>query len=163
MREEAKVIYQLPSNAKNPALSVLSQTKSLKAQNHNIDIQFHISNSSFDSIQSIDLVKILSNLIDNAIDATSELPHAQRKIDVYCGDNNVEYVLHVTNTGPVIPAEEKEKIFIPGYSTKSKNAERKIRGQGLYIVKKIVGKYHGEIRVESIDGRTSFEVKLPLK
>lgn len=163
MREEAKVIYQLPSNAKNPALSVLSQTKSLKAQNHNIDIRFHLSNSPFDSIQSIDLVKILSNLIDNAIDATSELPHDQRKIDVYCGDNNVEYVLHVTNTGPVIPAEEKDKIFIPGYSTKSKNAERQIRGQGLYIVKKIVGKYHGEIRVESIDGRTSFEIKLPLK
>ncbi|WP_226530401.1 sensor histidine kinase [Metabacillus niabensis] len=163
MREEAKVIYQLPSNAKNPALSVLSQTKSLKAQNHNINIQFHISNSSFDAIQSIDLVKILSNLIDNAIDATSELPHDQRKIDVYCKDNNVEYSLHVTNTGPVISPEEKEKIFIPGYSTKSKSAERKIRGQGLYIVKKIVETYHGRIIVESINGQTTFYVKLPIK
>lgn len=163
MREEAKVIYQLPSNAKNPALSVLSQTKSLKAQNHNIDIQFHISNSCFDSIQSIDMVKILSNLIDNAIDATSELPHDLRKIDVYCEDTNVEYILRVTNTGPVISTEEKEKLFIPGYSTKLKNAEQKFRGQGLYIVKKIVETYHGEIRVESIDGKTIFEVKLPLK
>lgn len=100
MREEAQVIYQLPSNTNHPALSVLFQTKYLKAQSHNVDIQFHISNSPFDSIQSIDLVKILSNLIDNAIDATNELPQEERKIDVYCEDNNEGYVLRVTNTGP---------------------------------------------------------------
>lgn len=162
MREEAQAIYQLPSNTNNPALSVLFQTKSLKAQYHNIKIQFHISNASFDSIQSIDLVKILSNLIDNAIDATCELPHSLRKIDVFCEDINGSYVLRVTNTGHVILVEEKEKIFVPGYSTKLKNADRRIRGQGLYIVKKIVEKYHGNIDIESNNGQTTFIVKLPV-
>lgn len=163
MREEAHAIYQLPSNTKNPALSVLFQTKYLKAQYHNIDIQFHNSSSPFDSIQSIDLVKILSNLIDNAIDATCELPHDLRNIDIFCEDNNESYILQVTNTGPVISTERKEKIFVPGYSTKSKNAEQKIRGQGLYIVKDTVEKHHGKIEVESRKGQTTFLVKLPVK
>ena len=81
---EVQSIASLKLNIDNPGLSVLLQTKKLSAHNHNIDIQFTISNDSFDTIKTTDLIKILSNLIDNAIDATTELPEDERKINIVC-------------------------------------------------------------------------------
>ncbi|MCM3164851.1 sensor histidine kinase [Metabacillus litoralis] len=161
MREEAQLLYKIPIQSNNPALSVLFQTKSLSAQSHNINIQFHHSNASFELIQPTDLVKILSNLIDNAIDATKEISKENRSIEVYCEKRNHEYIFRVTNSGSEISQEELTKIFIPGYSTKSgENTDKQVRGQGLYIVKQIVEKYNGRIIVESLNRKTSFEVRV---
>lgn len=159
MREEAQLLYKIPIQSNNPALSVLFQTKSLSAQSHNINIQFYNSNASFNLIQPTDLVKILSNLIDNAIDATKQISKENRSIEVYCEEKNDEYIFRVINSGSVISKEELTKIFIPGYSTKS-GEKTQVRGQGLYIVKQIVEKYNGRIIVDSLNGKTSFEVRV---
>ncbi|WP_409252882.1 sensor histidine kinase [Bacillus sp. SCS-153A] len=162
MREEAQLLYKIPTQSNNPALSVLFQTKTLSAQNQNIEIQFQHSDSSFKNIQTTDLVKLLSNLIDNAIDAASELPKETRKIEVWCEENSSGYRFRVSNTGPVIPPEVKETIFVPGFSTKSTNrSTNKVRGQGLYIVKQIVEKYNGRVSLESNDGWTTFDIWIP--
>ncbi|WP_421383540.1 sensor histidine kinase [Bacillus salacetis] len=164
MREEAQLLYKIPIQSSNPALSVLFQTKSLAAQSQNIDIQFNNSDSSFENLRTTDLIKLLSNLIDNAIDAASELPKGERKIEVTCEDVNEEYVFRISNSGPPIPPEAKDKIFIAGFSTKAKShANKKVRGQGLYIVKQIVEKYNGRISLESENNKTTFEIRLPAK
>lgn len=162
MREEAQLLYQIPIQSNNPALSVLFQTKTLAAQSQNIDIHFHHSDSSFEKVLPTDLIKMLSNLVDNAIDASSELPKETRKIEVWCEENSAEYRFTVSNSGTVIPPEVKEKIFIPGFSTKTQNhSNNRVRGQGLYIVKQIVEKYNGRISLESNEGRTTFEIRIP--
>lgn len=56
-------------NIDHPGLSILLQTKKLTAQNHNIDMEFTIAENAFPNIKTTDLIKILSNLIDNAIEA----------------------------------------------------------------------------------------------
>ncbi|MEH6949644.1 GHKL domain-containing protein, partial [Bacillus sp. JJ634] len=81
---------------------VLFQTKKLSAENHNIDINFTVSNAAFDTIKTIDLIKILSNLIDNAIDAAIVLPEGERKINIVCKANSTHYLFEITNTGPKI-------------------------------------------------------------
>jgi two-component system, LytTR family, sensor histidine kinase AgrC len=162
MREEAQLLYKIPIQSRNPALSVLFQTKSVAAQSRNIDIQFHNSDSSFDRLQTTDLIKLLSNLIDNSIDAVTDLPKEERKIEVTCEASIEGYVFRISNSGPNIPPEAKEKIFIPGFSTKAKNhASKNVRGQGLYIVKQIVEKYNGRISLESDNNTTTFEIRLP--
>ncbi|EDL64087.1 sensor histidine kinase [Bacillus sp. SG-1] len=162
MREEAQLLYQIPIRSNNPALSVLFQTKTLAAQSQNIDIHFHHSDSSFEKVLPTDLIKLLSNLVDNAIDAASELPKETRKIEVWCEENSAGYRFTVSNSGPVIPPEVKEKIFTPGFSTKTKNhSNNRVRGQGLYIVKQIVEKYNGRISLESNEERTTFEIRIP--
>ena len=98
--KEAQFISSLKVNTDNPGLSVLLQTKRLSAQNYNIDIQFTISNDPFEIIKTTDLIKILSNLIDNAIEATIELPEDQRKINIVCKADVTHYVFKITNTGP---------------------------------------------------------------
>jgi two-component system, LytTR family, sensor histidine kinase AgrC len=147
-------------NINNPGLSVLFQTKKLAADNHNIDIEFTVSNASFDSIKTIDLIKILSNLIDNAIDAAKELPEGERKITIVCEADSTHYLFGITNTGPKIT--DMESIFKSGYSTKREEPGR-VRGQGLFIVRETVYKYDGHIFLESTEICTTAVVKIPIK
>ena len=156
--KEVQSIPSLKVNIDNPGLSVLLQTKKLSAQNHNIDIQFMISNDSFDTIKTTDLIKILSNLIDNAIDATTELPEDERKINIVCKADSNQYAFKITNTGPKIT--DKEQIFKSGFSTK-KVMPGKVRGQGLFIVKEVVNKYNGKIAFDSTKLETTAMIKIP--
>lgn len=156
--KEVQAIESIKLNIDNPGLSVLLQTKKLSAQNHNVDIQFAISNDSFDTIKTTDLIKILSNLIDNAIDAATELPENERKINIVCKVDLNSYIFKITNTGTKIV--DKENIFKSGFSTK-RAVPGKIRGQGLFIVKEVVNKYKGHISIGSTEFETTVIVEIP--
>ncbi|MFJ7734751.1 Spo0B domain-containing protein [Lysinibacillus sp. NPDC097287] len=161
LSKEVQTIESLKLNTDHPGLSILLQTKKLAAQNYNIDMEFTISRDSFDKIKTTDLIKILSNLVDNAIDAAIELPEGERKITICCTADDNQYEFKVMNTGSTIV--EKDQIFKQGFSTK-KPEQGKIRGQGLFIVKEIVLKYDGEISIGSTnDLETTAIVKIPLK
>ena len=161
LSKEVLAIESLKLNIDHPGLSILLQTKKLAAQNYHIDMNFTVSHDSFDKIKTTDLIIILSNLIDNAIDATIALPEAERKIAISCKTDVTQYVFKITNTGPKI--SENEHILKQGYSTK--NAEQgKIRGQGLFIVKEVVNRYNGEFSIDSInDLETIALVEIPIK
>jgi len=159
--KEVKTIETLKVDIDHPGLSILLQTKKITAQNHRINMDIAISKDSFEQIKTTDLIIILSNLIDNAMDATIELPEEERKITIECSSNDTQYVFKVTNTGTEI--YDKELIFKQGYSTK-KEEQGKIRGQGLFIVKEVVNSYNGSISIESsADLKTTAIVEIPLK
>ncbi|ATP39858.1 histidine kinase [Solibacillus sp. R5-41] len=161
LSKEVHAIESLKLNINHPGLSILLQTKKLTAQNYIIDMNFTISRDTFNKIKTTDLIKILSNLIDNAIEATIELPEGERKITICCTAENTHYVFKIMNTGPKII--EKDQIFKQGHSTK-RVEQGKIRGQGLFIVKEVVDKYNGEITINSTnDLETTAIVKIPLK
>ncbi|QUG40155.1 GHKL domain-containing protein [Psychrobacillus sp. INOP01] len=158
---EVKTIESIKVSIDHPGLSILLQTKKIAAQNHRIDMDIAISHVSFERIKTTDLIIILSNLIDNAMDASIALPEGERKITIECTANNTHYLFKITNTGPQI--REKEQIFKQGYSTKNEE-KGKIRGQGLFIVKEVVNKYNGKISIESTaESETTAIVEIPLK
>lgn len=159
LRQEIQNINTIPIETKNPALLVLFQTKTIQAQNNKVDIDFDVCKDDFESIKAIDLIKIISNLIDNAIDATIQLPEHERRIEVICNIENNHYVFKIKNTGPTI--SDTEKIFEAGFTSKKPN-EEKVQGQGLYIVKQVIEKYKGKIDVESKDGLTQFKIFIPI-
>ncbi|MFJ8236423.1 sensor histidine kinase [Ureibacillus sp. NPDC094379] len=161
LSKEIHNIQSIHLNIKHPGLSVLLQTKKLSAQNQQIDMCVSVSDDSFDQIKTTDLIKLLSNLIDNAIDASKELPEDQRKISINCQSCGNQYIFKITNSGPKIL--DKDKIFKQGYSTKTAEHDKKIRGQGLFIVKDIVDKYNGNITISSNEIETSFFVEIPFK
>ncbi len=85
---------------------------------------------------------VIVNLIDNAAEAMSEAP--VRKILVttcQAGPDTVEFAVSDTGTG--VSAADKEKLFLPYFSTKSRGT-----GLGLAIVSHIVREHHGRVRVE---------------
>jgi signal transduction histidine kinase len=64
----------------------------------------------------------------------------------------------VEDTGVGIPAEERERIFEPYFTTKVSGL-----GLGLVLTKKIVDAHGGEIFVDSTQGKgTRIEVALPV-
>ena len=63
----------------------------------------------------------------------------------------------VADTGPGIPPAERDKLFLPYYSTKQRGS-----GLGLAIVRRIVAEHGGTIEVtDNVPHGTRFTVELP--
>jgi CitB family two-component system sensor histidine kinase MalK len=104
-----------------------------------------------------ELVTIIGNLLDNAVDAVEK--STVKKINVKIIQNCGVLKIEVSDTGKGIPREQYEAIFKNGYSTKGEN-----RGVGLYIMKRSVDRLKGEITfVSKIGQGTTFYVSLPYR
>jgi signal transduction histidine kinase len=100
------------------------------------------------------LHEVFNNLIRNAVEATPPSGVVEVRLETP-GRGLVRVV--VRNTGGGVPAEIRERIFQPFFTTKVKGT-----GLGLAIAKHIVDAHRGTLRVES-DGSTEtlFVVELP--
>ncbi len=86
--------------------------------------------------------RVIVNLIDNAAEAMTDVP--VRKLEVRTSGPAAEMVeLTVTDTGLGVTSADKEKLFLPYFSTK-----RRGTGLGLAIVSRIVTEHHGTVRVD---------------
>lgn len=92
------------------------------------------------------LRQLLENLICNAV------VHAGEGVTIRTGE--LEDGFYISDDGPGIPAEERDKVFEAGYSTTVEGT-----GFGLNIIEEIVEAHGWEIRVtDSNDGGTRFEI-----
>ncbi len=103
-----------------------------------------------------ELSQVWTNLLDNAADAVNK---EGGTITVRTGPAKDGIGVEITDSGPGIPADVRPKVFDPFFTTKEAG---KGTGLGLEIVKRIVLRHRGEIRVESAPGRTTFSIRLPL-
>jgi putative tryptophan/tyrosine transport system substrate-binding protein len=105
--------------------------------------------------------QVLTNLIGNAIKFTP----VQGKVTISASRNGGESVqVSVSDTGPGVPPEEKEKIFAKFYRVAEVNGENsKGTGLGLAIAKALVELHGGKIWVESEPGcGSTFSFTLPV-
>ncbi|MFQ5526466.1 MAG: ATP-binding protein [Thermoanaerobaculia bacterium] len=97
--------------------------------------------------------QVLINLIDNAMEAIE--PPGTIRVSV--GKDNGTLKIDVADTGPGIPEEAREKLFMPHFSTKGRGT-----GLGLSIVHRIVSEHHGTIGVADNEPHgTVFSIELP--
>ncbi|GAA0726220.1 hypothetical protein GCM10008905_22510 [Clostridium malenominatum] len=111
------------------------------------------------SITDNDLLKVLSNIIKNSIDALADTVNPTIKFKSYNNYNGV--LITILNNGPEIPKKIMHKIFETGFSTKNNMSED--RGFGLNIVSNIINQCNGKISVESNAQWTQFTIELPYK
>jgi two-component system phosphate regulon sensor histidine kinase PhoR len=106
-----------------------------------------------------DLERLLGNLLENAVKYTPPRGKVRMKLDV----DPHNFRLLVADTGIGIAPESMPRIFEEFYRGKNaKEVGEEGTGLGLSLVKHIVDRYHGEIRVESKPGEGSnFIVTLP--
>jgi two-component system, CitB family, sensor kinase len=120
-----------------------------------------------------DVVTVLGNLIDNAIDAVAEVPAApgrDRRVEVDVRREGSGLVLRVTDTGPGMDAEVATLAFQRGWSTKPADGERLHgRGLGLALVGQTVQRLGGSVEVRTAEasgdgarGGAQFVVRLPV-
>jgi two-component system nitrogen regulation sensor histidine kinase NtrY len=99
--------------------------------------------------------RVVINLVDNAIEAMDR----RGAIDIETEHDRTNSVVRVivADNGPGIPAAEREKLFLPYYSTKQRGS-----GLGLAIVRRIVAEHGGSIAVSDNAPRgTRFAIELP--
>lgn len=107
-----------------------------------------------------DLVRLCSNLLDNALKFT----YPGGKVELEIGRRGDMAVIRVKDTGAGIPKEALPRIFDRFYrADPARSRAEGGAGIGLAIVKAIVENHGGTIAVESEEGQgTVFTVELPL-
>jgi two-component system nitrogen regulation sensor histidine kinase NtrY len=99
--------------------------------------------------------RVLINVIDNAIEAIQQ--HGTIEIATQYEPSNNLVRLVVADDGPGIPPSERDKLFLPYYSTKRRGS-----GLGLAIVRRIVAEHGGSIDVsDNVPHGTRFVIELP--
>jgi len=105
------------------------------------------------------LMQAVENLIDNAVKFTPEGGH----VDLTVRSDGKDALFVVTDDGPGILPEEREKLFERYYQGKLVR-EKNSTGLGLSIVKGIVDAHGGTVGVESTVGKGSvFTIRIPLE
>jgi signal transduction histidine kinase len=102
-----------------------------------------------------ELNQVWTNLIDNAIYAVDK--NGELMIETSCDNKNVK--VKIIDSGSGIPKEIISKIFDPFFTTKKMGEGT---GIGLDTVNRIVKHHNGEIKVDSVPGRTEFAVCIPV-
>jgi two-component system, NtrC family, nitrogen regulation sensor histidine kinase NtrY len=99
--------------------------------------------------------RVIINLVDNAIEAMER--RGQIVVETQLDAVNSVVRVVVADDGPGIPAAERDKLFLPYYSTKRRGS-----GLGLAIVRRIIAEHGGSIEAGDNTPRgTRFTIELP--
>jgi two-component system nitrogen regulation sensor histidine kinase NtrY len=94
-------------------------------------------------------------VVDNAIEAMDRQGRIVIETQVDAPNRFVRVI--VADDGPGIPAAEREKLFLPYYSTKRRGS-----GLGLAIVRRIIAEHGGTIdATDNEPTGTRFTIELP--
>lgn len=151
----------LLSRVGDPVLGALLLAKAAVASERGIE--FRVSDNTVmtrSALDSEDLITLLGNLIDNALDAAAT-SSAERWVSVSVTEQQDEVVISVHDSGPGVLESLNGQIFQEGFSTKS-GPGRKRRGFGLALVRQVAHRHGGEVTVVN-DGGALFTVRLPLR
>ena len=110
--------------------------------------------AKFDRTQ---LIRVITNLVKNSIQAIHELQPENPKIEVSVYSEDTFAVITVMDNGLGISEDNIIKVFEPKFTTKTSGM-----GLGLAMVKKIIEAYGGDITFNTSEGNgTTFKVRFP--
>ncbi|MEV5848234.1 sensor histidine kinase [Streptomyces sp. NPDC051985] len=157
---------QVVAAVSEPVLAALLLGKTAQANERGVELVVSDESRLDDgllpeSLSARDLVTILGNLIDNAVDAAQGTVRARVTVTAYA-DDDAELVMRVTDTGAGVDPAHAELVFQRGFSTKPAGPGG--RGLGLALVRQAVARLDGTLTVtEAAEGGAVFEVRLPLR
>ncbi|MGY4928629.1 sensor histidine kinase [Streptomyces sp. 900105755] len=156
---------QVVAAVSEPVLAALLLGKTAQANERGVELVVSDESRLDDgllpeSLSARDLVTILGNLIDNAVDAAQGAVGARVTVTAYAEE--AELVMRVTDTGAGVDPAHAELVFQRGFSTKPAGPGG--RGLGLALVRQAVVRLDGTLTVtEAPEGGAVFEVRLPLR
>jgi len=104
------------------------------------------------------LRSVIVNLIDNAAEALEDSPCREITVATHLRSESDTIEIAVCDTGHGISPQDKDKLFLPHFSTKERGT-----GLGLAIAARIISEHGGSLRVE--DNRpvgSRFLIELPV-
>ena len=137
----------------NPLLSAILNHVFLKAEQRHIALKMDLQGEEqLSMLAGVDLTTIVSNLLDNAVDAVSELPEEQRYIHFAVAFQMGEIMIRVENPTKNDLKQEGNTIV----STKEGHL-----GLGLKNVEMVVEKYKGNFKTYVKDGTFIAAITIP--
>jgi len=148
----------LRSRIAPPELAALLLAKITVAAEQDVEIEV-TSDSRLERPPALatEVVTIVGNLLDNAIDALANTPRP-RTVTIHL-DDAVGVFISVRDNGPGVPADQIDAVVVDGYSTKDTRPGMR-RGIGLALVARIVHRAGGTLDIFPGPGG-NFEVWLP--
>ncbi|MEU0113527.1 sensor histidine kinase [Streptomyces bobili] len=164
---------QVVAAVSEPVLAALLLGKTAQANERGVELVVSQGSGLDDgllpeSLPARDLVTILGNLIDNAVDAAQGSTRARVTVTACTehgardGEAAGELVLRVADTGAGVDPAHTEQVFERGFSTKPSGPGG--RGLGLALVRQAVHRHGGTLSVaEAEGGGAEFVVRLLLR
>lgn len=143
-----------------PELTALLMVKTGVAASRNISINIEVlSDLSSLKVRPLDMVAILGNMLNNAIEAVEDIDQPPGEVALRIFEDSRSIVFETHNPG-YIPEAIQTKIFEPGFSTKAGGENQ---GLGLASIASLAQKYKGQVNFVShpVEG-TTFKISFPL-
>ena len=103
------------------------------------------------------LRRVIANLIDNAAEAMEGSAMRELHLATRVESDGDAVEVEISDSGQGISAEDKERLFLPHFSTKERGT-----GLGLAIASQIVSEHNGTLRVEdNLPVGTRFLIRFP--
>ncbi|MEU9377861.1 sensor histidine kinase [Streptomyces sp. NPDC048255] len=143
-----------------PVLVALLLGKAAQAHERGVELVVTPDSSAIDggpgNPPARDLVTVLGNLVDNAVDALTGVPGG--RIAVTVRPDGDELLLRVADNGPGLPEGAAADVFRRGWSGKGEG-----RGLGLALVRQVAHRHGGSAEAAGVPGGgAEFTVRLPL-
>ncbi|MFB7514477.1 ATP-binding protein [Streptomyces sp. NPDC056144] len=151
---------QVTEKVRDPLLAALLVGKASVAAERGVSLRLSPGSLLPDRlVDPRELVTVVGNLVDNALDAVAGTPAA--RVEVAFRTEGRAVVLRVTDSGPGVPEEHRELVFTEGWSTKELPSHGK-RGLGLAFVRRLAERRGGTaLAAAAPDGGAEFRVVLP--
>jgi len=127
-----------------------------KFQSEGIELRVQVDSNVSLKCRSPQISQVLMNLLSNSYAAIIQLP--EKWIEVRTEFEKKSLILTVTDSGKGIPAEIRDRIMDPFFTTKETGSGT---GLGLSISKGIVEEHQGQLYYDPSSPRTRFVLKFP--
>ena len=144
----------------DPALAALLLAKAAACRERGVQLVLDSgSHLPEGALPSEDLVTIVGNLVDNALEALDGQRGGRIDVRVVAADETV--LVQVRDDGPGIPPDALGRLFEPGWSTKPGSGSGR-RGLGLALVSTTAERLGGSVRAANDDGAV-LSVEVPVR
>ena len=140
-------------NTHNAAIDAVLNQKGYAGQKKKIDMRFRVNDLSTLKLPRVDVTIVLANLLDNAMEACSQMPESERwvSVQILYGQG----LLSISIINPSLPVQ------ITGGQIATTKPEPLLHGYGLRNVEDSLDKYHAEYTFSFKDGRFIFTADWP--
>jgi two-component system CitB family sensor kinase len=145
----------------DPVVAALLLGKTAEAAERGTELTISGEAPTGTEVPSRDLVTVLGNLVDNALDAVTGREVRRVAVTLEHDDDRLRVV--VGDSGPGLGQEQAQQVLERGWTTKASAHDLGGRGVGLALVGQVARRHGGEVRIGSSPlGGAQFEVTLRL-
>lgn len=158
---EQELLDFISTRFRSPLLCGLLLGKAARAREKGVILSFDpacLLDKPFPPLPDAELISVIGNLLDNAIEATQRAPLPHEPVEVLIKLNARELIIEVADHGVGITPEIREHMFERGVTTKTRGDH----GIGLYLIESYVARAGGTIEVsDNLPRGTIFSLFIP--